>query len=95
MKNRLLCILSVVTIAGCSGSPQPAADHRPHRPRQGEVDRRVRTRPPGLEPGLAGRGVPVREVRQMADRRGERPQGARRAARRHRAGRSGRLAQDG
>ena len=26
MKNRLLCILSVVTIAGCSGSPQPAAD---------------------------------------------------------------------
>jgi len=26
MKNRLLCILSVVTIAGCSGSPQPAVD---------------------------------------------------------------------
>ena len=53
-------------------APQPAAADRPHRRRQGEVDRRVRAGAARLEPGLVDRGLPVREVGQVADRRADR-----------------------
>ena len=39
-----------------------------HRPRQGQVVGRLRGDGPGLGPGLAGRGGPVREGRQVEDR---------------------------
>ena len=38
-------------------APQPAAADRPHRRRQGEVDRRLRPRAARLEPGLVSIGV--------------------------------------
>ena len=62
-------------------APQPAAARRAHRRRQGQVDRRVRDGAAGLEPGLADRGVPVREERQVEGRRGDRASRARPAAR--------------
>ena len=74
---------------------QPAARHRPHRRRQGQVDRRLRAGPARLEPGLVDRRVPVRQVRQVADRRADRAGGPRRAARQTGAGRPGGVAQDG
>ncbi len=60
-------------------APQPAAADGAHRRRQGEVHRRLRPRPAGLEPGLEHRGLPVREVRQVAHRRADRPRAPRRA----------------
>ncbi len=51
--------------------------------------------PAGLEPGLADRGLPVREVRQVAHRRAGRARTPRPAARRDRRRRAGRVAQDG
>ena len=76
-------------------APQPPARDGAHRRRQGEVDGRLRDRPARLEPGLADRGLPVREVRQVAHRRADRARAARSAARGDRRGRSGRVAQDG
>ncbi len=62
---------------------------------EGEVDGRLRARPAGLDPGLADRGVPVRQERQVEGRRGKRAARARAGARADRRGRAGRLAQDG
>ena len=53
------------------------ADRRPHRPRQGEVDGRLRPGDARVEPGLQHRGLPVREVRQVAHRRADRARAAR------------------
>ena len=76
-------------------APQPAAADGAHRRRQGEVDRRLRARAARLEPGLVHRGLPVREVGQVAHRRADRARAPRRAARGDRRGRAGRVAQDG
>src|SRR5580693_8619375 len=69
----------------------PPAGRGAHRDRQGQVHRRVRAGLAGLEPGLADRRVPVREVGQVAGRGGERAP----HAGRQRPGRHGGLAQDG
>ena len=76
-------------------APQPAAARRPHRRRQGQVDGGVRAGAARLEPGLADRGVPVREVGEVEGRRGGGVPGARPLARRDRRGRARRVAQDG
>ncbi len=74
-------------------APQPAAGRGAHRRRQGEVHGRLRAGPARLEPGLVDRGLPVREVRQVAPRGADRLRAP--AARRgHRPGRH-RVAQDG
>ncbi len=70
---------------------RPPAGDRAHRARQGKVDRSFRPGAAGLEPGLAGCRFPVRQVGQMAGRRGARAD----HARQQRRGRHGGLAQDG
>ena len=53
-----------------TGAPQRPAARRPHRPRQGQVDRGVRHGAARLEPGLRRRGVPVRQEREVEGGRG-------------------------
>ncbi|CAM5252519.1 hypothetical protein SFUMM280S_06802 [Streptomyces fumanus] len=57
---------------------QPAAGRRAHGRGQGQVDGRLRAGAAGLEPGLADRGVPVRQVGEVEGRRGAGAAGARR-----------------
>src|SRR6185437_400223 len=49
-----------------AAAAEPAAGDRPYRHRERQVHGRVRAGAAGLEPGLAGRRVPVREVREVA-----------------------------
>ena len=74
-----------------ASAPQPRAARRAHRRDEGQVDGRLRPGAARLEPGLADRGLPVRQEREVEGRRGA---GAARP-RRERPGRHGRLAQDG
>ena len=53
-------------------APQPAAGVVHTGAGQGQVDRRLRAGAARLEPGLADRGVPVRQVGEVAGRRGAR-----------------------
>ncbi|SQD95082.1 ATP-dependent transcriptional regulator, MalT-like, LuxR family [Parafrankia sp. Ea1.12] len=59
-----------------AAAPGPSAADRAHRAGEGKVDGGVRVGVAGLGAGLAGRGVPVREVGEVAHRGGEGAAGA-------------------